>query len=112
MELRAKDIPVVPGALNRFHDAIEAMGSHPEAASQLIDRHMMHAVDADFSVAVNTLHQRVGYNRQGMAMSRILRVAMRDRAGHVFRNVKEKISSLRHVNQLHAYADPKYRQPT
>ena len=44
-----------------------------------VDRHVVHAVDAQLAVAVHALHERAGRELQRVAMGRIERIVVRQR---------------------------------
>ena len=58
-------------ALDGLDDAVGASGRDGEARGHFVDRHVVHAVDADLAFAVDALHQRAGLDLQGVAMGRI-----------------------------------------
>ena len=77
MELRADGEPIGHAAFDRFDDAVRAAGGHFEAGGDVVDRHVVHAVDAELAVAVDALHQRAGRELQRVAMGRVERIVMR-----------------------------------
>src|SRR5262249_29897692 len=95
VELGTQGPPVLLRALDGFDHAIRAAGGDLEAGADVVDRLVVHAVDADFAVAKDALHQRAEDDRQAVAVLRIVRVLVRDRAGHFFRQVQEQSASLR-----------------
>ena len=72
---------------------------------------MVHAVDADFAVAIDPLHERAEHDVQAVAVLGVLRVLVRNRFRHVLRQVQEEVAPLRDVEELHADADAQDRHP-
>src|SRR5439155_23740562 len=86
--------------------AVGAAGRDDEAFGHFVDGHVVHAVDADFAVAVHALHNGAGHHFQRVPVDLLVdRVAVRQRLGQVLGNVQEEVASLRHVKELHADAD-------
>ena len=109
VELSSESEPIVNLALDRFHDTIGATCRYGEAQRDFVDGHVVHAVDADLTVAIHTFHQRIGRHFQAMAMTRILTILVWQRRGKVLGNMQEQVAALLDVKQLHADADSKYR---
>ena len=99
MELGAEGEPVVHGALDGLDDAVGASGGDGKARRHVVDRHVVHAVDADFPLAVDPLHERAHLDLQGVAVVGVHRVEMRDRPRQVFGNVQEEGAALRDVQE-------------
>jgi len=82
-----------------------ATGCGDEPGGQVVDRHVVHAVDADFAVAVNAFHERTGLHFEGMTMGPIHRIQMGQGLGQILGNMQEQGATLRNVEELHADAD-------
>ena len=72
MKLSSNREPILATRFDRFDDPIRAARRHPESRCDFIDRHVMHAVDANFSVAVDPSHDRAGHDLEPVTMRRIL----------------------------------------
>ena len=57
MKLRSQGEPARDAALDRLNDAVGALGRHFKAGGHLVERHVMHAVNAQLAVAIHPLHQ-------------------------------------------------------
>ena len=99
------------GALDGLDDAVGAAGGDGEAGRHLVDRHVVHAVDADFALAVDPLHQRAHLDLQGVAMVGVHRVAVRQRRGRSSGMCRNRLPPCDDVQQLHADADAEHRHP-
>ena len=70
-------------------------GLSRQSLHTFVDRHVMKAVDADFALAKDPLHDRAHCHHQGVAMVRIGGVQVRQRLGQVFGDVEEEVAALR-----------------
>ena len=70
---------------------------------------MVHAVDADFAVAVDPFHRRAGLDDERVAVGEVGRVLVGDRPGQVLGDVQEQGAPLGDVEELHAGADAEHR---
>ena len=110
MELRAEGEPIIPRALDGLNYAVGTASGDGEARCNVVDGHVVHAVDADFALAVHALHDRAHFNLQGVAMVGIHRVEVRQPPANL-RQGAEELPSRRDVQQLHAATDAHHRQP-
>ena len=78
----------------------------------VVDRLVVHAVDADFAVAIDPLHQRAEHDFQAVAMLRIVRILVRNGRRQLFRQMQKQRAALRDVEELHAGADAEHRHPS
>ena len=105
MELRADHHPALDAALDRLDHAVRGPGGHLEALGDIVDAHVVHAVDANLAVAIDAFHHGAGLHDEGVPVGLIDRVLVRDRLGKILWDVQEQCAPLGDVEQLHAAAD-------
>ena len=87
-----------------------AVTSKPGATSST--RHVVHAVDAEFAVAIDALHQRAGREHERVAMGRIdAGRGAGSAAGRSSGMWNSRLPPIITFKQLHAGADAQHRQP-
>ena len=105
MELRADRHPALDGTLDRLDHAVRGPGGHLEALGDIVDAHVVHAVDADLAVAIDAFHHRARLHDESVPVGLINGILVGYRLGQILRNVQEERAALRDVEQLHAAAD-------
>ena len=107
MELRADRHPSLDLTLDRLDHAVRRAGGDLEARGEIVDRHVVHAVDADLTVPVDAFHDASRLDEEGVTMGVVAGILVGDRLGEILGNVEEEGAPFGDVEELHAGADGK-----
>ena len=105
MELHADRRPLLDDTLDRLDDAVGRPSGDTEARRHVVDRHVVHAVDANLAVSIHPLHHAAAFDEQRVAVGQIGRILVGNRPRQILGQVEEERSPLGDVQQLHAAAD-------